>query len=341
MSRGAQTRGAPSPRTRTRTMRDAEMVTFAAGRLDRAAHLRGDAGRVAAMAAAPDALCLPLWRGKPLFDARDGLRLAWVPGRHEIFASTPGETIFLGLKDAAPLFARDLSAWPGPGDVAAGPAGFVDASRTRHPALPDFLAFAELRATMGAMGTDDASVAATAKGIFGWHESHAFCARCGHRSAVADAGWKRVCPSCGAQHFPRTDPVVIMLVTSGDDVLLGRSPGWPEGMYSLLAGFMEPGESIEAAVRREVREETGVRVGAVDYLSSQPWPFPSSLMIGCRGLALTRAITRDPIEIEDARWLGKQALLEGLGGRDAQIQPARKGSIARFLLERWLADSLR
>ena len=111
-------------------------------------------------------------------------------------------------------------------------------------------------------------------------------------------------------------------------------------MYSLLAGFMEPGESIEAAVRREIREEAGVRVGAVDYLSSQPWPFPSSLMIGCRGLALTREIIRDPVELEDARWLSREAVLDGLTGRDPEVRPARKGSIARFLLERWLADRL-
>jgi NAD+ diphosphatase len=111
-------------------------------------------------------------------------------------------------------------------------------------------------------------------------------------------------------------------------------------MYSLLAGFMEPGESIEAAVRRETLEEAGITVGAVDYLSSQPWPFPSSLMIGCRGVAMTRAITRDPAEIEDARWVSREGVLAGLTGADPSMRPARKGSIARFLLERWLADSL-
>ncbi len=111
-------------------------------------------------------------------------------------------------------------------------------------------------------------------------------------------------------------------------------------MYSLLAGFMEPGESIEGAVRREVWEEAGVRVGAVDYLSSQPWPFPSSLMLGCRGLALTREIRRDPAELEDARWVSREDVLAGLTGQNPDIRPARRGSIARFLLERWLADNL-
>jgi NAD+ diphosphatase len=193
---------------------------------------------------------------------------------------------------------------------------------------------------MGALGPQDAGIAAAAKGIFAWHATHGFCARCGAGTGVADAGWKRVCPACGGQHFPRIDPVVIMLITLGETVLLGRSPAWPPQMYSLLAGFMEPGESIEAAVRRETWEEAGVRVGPVDYLSSQPWPFPSSLMIGCRGLALGREITLDATELEDARWVSREGVLAGLMGKDPEMRPARKGSIARFLLERWLADRL-
>jgi NAD+ diphosphatase len=131
-----------------------------------------------------------------------------------------------------------------------------------------------------------------------------------------------------------------MLILHGNSLLLGRSAAWPEGMYSLLAGFMEPGESIEAAVRREVFEETGVVVGQVDYLASQPWPFPSSLMIGCVGEASTREITLDPAELEDARWLSREQTLDALAGLDPSIRPARPGSIARFLIERWLADRL-
>ena len=131
-----------------------------------------------------------------------------------------------------------------------------------------------------------------------------------------------------------------MLIVHGNAVLLGRSAHWPPGMYSLLAGFMEPGESIEAAVRREVLEEAGVPVGQVDYLSSQPWPFPSSLMIGCRGLALAREIRRDPAELEDARWVSREGVLAALTGDDPDLKPARPGSIARFLIERWLADRL-
>ncbi len=157
---------------------------------------------------------------------------------------------------------------------------------------------------------------------------------------VAMAGWQRDCPTCGAHHFPRTDPVVIMLITHGNSVLLGRSPGWPEGMYSLLAGFVEPGETIEAAVRREMFEEAGIRVGAVGYLASQPWPFPSSLMFGCRGEALDDEITIDPNEIEDAMWVSREEMMECFAGNNTRIKPARKGAIAHFLIWNWLADRL-
>jgi NAD+ diphosphatase len=323
-------------------MRDAEAVTFAGGTLDRAAHLRGDGERQEALRAAPGARCLPLWRGKPLVDSgHDRPTLGWLALSEPLVAGAPGEAIFLGLAaDGAPRFARDVSHWPGPVDAAEAAAGFVDTSRVRHPDLPERLEFADLRAIMALLGPGDAGDAAAAKGIFGWHETHRFCARCGGPSRMDEAGWRRVCPACGAQHFPRTDPVVIMLILHGNSVLLGRSAAWPEGMYSLLAGFMEPGESIEAAVRRETREEAGVTVGAVDYLSSQPWPFPSSLMIGCRGMALDPSITRDPTELEDARWVSREGVLAGLTGADPAVRPARKGSIARFLLERWLADRL-
>ncbi len=322
------------------SMKEAEAVTFAGATLDRAAQLRGDPAALAALEAGADARCLAIWRGRPLVDGGDGMALAWLPTGHPVFAGETGGAIFLGRLGGAPRFARDLAGWPGPAPLDEAAPGFHDDSRTPHPDLPGHLAFADLRAVMSQLGVEDAGVAAAAKGIFAWHAGHGFCARCGAASEVADAGWKRVCPVCGGQHFPRTDPVVIMLVTLGDQVLLGRSAAWPTGMYSLLAGFMEPGESIEAAVRREIWEEAGVQVGAVEYLSSQPWPFPSSLMIGCRGLALSREIALDPVELEDARWLTRQEVLDGLTGRDPDIRPARKGSIARFLLERWLADRL-
>jgi NAD+ diphosphatase len=163
---------------------------------------------------------------------------------------------------------------------------------------------------------------------------------CGAESEMAMAGWQRDCPSCGAHHFPRTDPVVIMLITHGNDVLMGRSPGWPEGMYSLLAGFIEPGETLEAAVRREVYEEAGITVGQVGYLASQPWAFPSSLMFGCYGTAMDREITIDPNEIEDAQWFSREDIMLAFSGQHPVLMPARKGAIAQFLLRNWLADRL-
>ena len=148
------------------------------------------------------------------------------------------------------------------------------------------------------------------------------------------------CPACGAQHFPRTDPVVIMLITRGNSTLLGRSPGWPEGMYSCLAGFVEPGETIEAAVRREVFEEAGIRVGDVGYVASQPWPFPASLMFGCHGEALDEQIIIDPAELEDARWVTREEVADAFAGNRHDLLPARKGAIAHFLLRNWLANRL-
>ena len=319
-------------------MKDAEAVTFAGGRLDRASRLRGDAVTQAALAADPRALCLALWQGRPLLEVGDGLRLGWLPMRAPIFTEA-GPAVFLGIEAGTPRFARAIPDWQAP-EAADGPPPFVDRSRVAHPSLPGSLAFADLRATMAELTAEDAGTAAAAKGILGWHATHGFCASCGAPSEVAEAGWRRSCPACGAQHFPRTDPVVIMLILHGNAVLLGRSPAWPPAMYSLLAGFMEPGELIEAAVRREVHEETGVPVGDVDYLSSQPWPFPSSLMIGCRGAALSREITLDEVELEDARWVSRETVMAALAGEVPDLRPARPGSIARFLLERWLADRL-
>ena len=217
---------------------------------------------------------------------------------------------------------------------------FVDLSEQQHPALQEDQVFADLRANMTRLDARDAELASTAKALFEWHCSHRFCAVCGHQSEMSQAGWQRTCPSCGAPHFPRTDPVVIMLITKGDSVLIGRSPGWPEGMYSLLAGFVEPGETPEAAVRREVLEEVGIAVGRVDYLGSQPWAFPNSLMMGFRGEALETDLKIDPNEIEDAIWVPRDEMMQALAGDHAFLKPARKGAIAEFILRHWVADRL-
>ncbi len=161
-----------------------------------------------------------------------------------------------------------------------------------------------LRSVMidGLLPPQQLSILAQARSIVHWHQTHGFCAKCGAESAMCDAGYRRHCAACATDHFPRTDPVVIMAVCYGNKTLLGRQKAWAEGMYSTLAGFMEPGETIEDAVRREVHEEVGVVVGKVDYVASQPWPFPSSLMIGMIGEALDDALTIDVSEIETARW---------------------------------------
>lgn len=280
-------------------------------------------------------LVYPFWRGQVAF----GPEPLALPADHPIFAGA-GEAIYLGdacLEDgvARAYFAREIA------EFAPQPAGaepFLDPTETHHPALSGAV-FAQLRVRLGACEGAVGEMLATARALLSWHESHRFCARCGGESAAVLAGWKRVCASCGAEHFPRTDPVVIMLVTRGERVLLGRGTAWPEGMYSCLAGFVEPGETLEGAVAREVFEETGVRVGAVRYMASQPWPFPMSLMLGAQAQAVSEAITLDPVELADALWVSRAELGAIFAGEHALIQPPREGAIAAYLLREWLAQS--
>lgn len=316
-------------------MRHAETVVFGGSGFDRAGRLRGDAEGLAALLAAGQVL--PVWRGKPLFDR--GERLAWLPAGHPVLAGAE-PPVFLGLDGDTACFAADISHWAPEAGAEAVQAGFFDPSFQTHPALPAHVAFAELRGVMVGLSPRDAELAATAKALVQWHRSHRFCSACGAASEPAEGGWHRRCPACAAQHFPRTDPVVIMLVTQGNRALVGRSPGWPEGMFSCLAGFVEPGETIEAAVRREVAEETGIAVGEVRYLASQPWPFPASLMIGCHGHALTDNIVLDPVELEEALWLTREEMVTVMAGQHPRLKPARKGAIAHFLIANWLADRL-
>jgi NAD+ diphosphatase len=174
-----------------------------------------------------------------------------------------------------------------------------------------------------------------------WHARRRFCSNCGSPNEVAAAGWRRECKVCKMQHFPRTDPVVIMLAVDGDACLLGRQPRFPKGMYSALAGFLEPGETIEAAVRREIQEEAGVDCGEVRYFASQPWPFPSSLMIGCFAQARSRALEVDRVELEDARWFSREEALALLERRhpDGLVAPIPM-AIAHHLLKRWAYDGV-
>jgi NAD+ diphosphatase len=315
-------------------MKNAEVVTFGGSGLDRAAYLREDPAQIAVLWTSGRVLAM--WRGKPLIGA-DG-QPAWLPSGHPVFGDAE-DRLFLGLDDGNPAFACDIEDWATDADTSVQP-GFLDQSVQWHPRIGDGAGFHELRAVMVGLSPRSAELVVTAKAMLQWHKTHGFCACCGAASQMAKAGWQRNCPVCKAVHFPRTDPVVIMLVLHGNRVLLGRSPGWPGGMYSLLAGFVEPGETVEAAVRREVQEESGVVVGVVNYLASQPWPFPASLMIGCRAEATTDVIRLDPAELEDAFWLTREELLNVMAGQHSSIRPPRFGSIAQFLMSSWLADRL-
>lgn len=313
-----------------------DSVTFGPSGLDRVAHLRTDAVLQDLASGQRAGHAVVLWRGKPLQADGDARNLVRLPLDHPVIAGRENP-ILLGQEGDELCLAFDLSEWS-PSEAV--DESFVDLSEQQHPDLPMGQTFADLRANMTRLSARDAELASTAKALFEWHKSHQHCAVCGHQSKMTQAGWQRSCPSCGAPHFPRTDPVVIMLITSGDSVLIGRSPGWPEGMYSLLAGFVEPGETPEAAVRREVFEEAGVRVGRVSYLGSQPWSFPNSLMMGFWGEALGTDLNIDPNEIEDAIWVPRDEMMQALAGDHDTLKPARKGAIAEFILRHWVADRL-
>lgn len=300
---------------------------FQPGGLDRAAPLRTDAS----VRANPAARTNLFWRGKLLVDATD--HPARIALDHPALTDCREPPAFVGLADGLPVFAADLSLWQ-PHEDAAVIGQFTDTTSQIHPGFAD-CRFAEIRGLMPTLTLLEGEAIATGRALLGWHATHRFCANCGTPSMPEASGWHRKCPSCGTQHFPRTDPVVIMAITRGDRLLLGRGPSWPEKMYSLLAGFVEPGETIENAVRRETFEETGVGVGQVDYVACQPWPFPMSLMFGCIGEALDEAITLDPVELGDARWLSRDEVKTVLRGEHPEISAPRQGAIAGGIIAAW------
>jgi NAD+ diphosphatase len=197
-------------------------------------------------------------------------------------------------------------------------------------------AIAPLRGLMidAVLPPETLSILAQARSLVHWHVSHQFCARCGAKSQMSDAGYRRHCTACNSDHFPRTDPVVIMAVCHGKRMLLGRQKPWPEGMYSALAGFLEPGETIEAGVRREVMEEVGIRLGKIDYVASQPWPFPASLMIGMIGEAIDTQLTIDENELETARWFeADEVRMMMAGTHPDKLSASRPDAIAWHLVK--------
>jgi NAD+ diphosphatase len=275
---------------------------FSAAGIDRADQVRVDTASVAELAASTEARQL-VWRdGLPSVGA-DG-RLEWEP------VSSPD--LFLGIESGQPRF-----------------------SATEHPHANARAAFD----TIGTLLQSEAPLFAAALSLAWWHSRHRFCANSGHPTELERGGWSRRCPVCEAQHFPRVDPVVIMLAEHEGRLLLGRQPQYPPGRYSALAGFLEPGESIEAAVARELHEEAGIQVTDVTYLASQPWPFPSSLMLGCHARAVDDELTVDLTELDDARWFTREEVAAALAGdAAATFQPPPRFAIARTLLEHWLAS---
>lgn len=244
----------------------------------------------------------------------DGLDPVLNEDRRLLFDPATGdEPLLIGLHDGAPLFAEAIS--PGPAAV-------------RSRAIFGLLERLDRR---------DAPFYAAARSLIDWHSRHGFCAGCGQPTRIVRAGWGRRCDGCGADHFPRVDPVAIMLAEHGCEVLIGRQPQYPPGRYSALAGFIEPGESIEDAVARELWEEAGVCVCGVRYLASQPWPFPSSLMIGCIAAVEAPALTVDRSELEDAFWVSRADVAAALAGdAHARFLPPPLQAIAHDLLETWL-----
>jgi NAD+ diphosphatase len=266
---------------------------YSGSRLERAAAQRGDEAALAALAKNGSA-GFYLIGGEQVVLKKQGGELdpLFSPAEAREFGEAR-DIVFLGFLDRAPRFGAALDA----------PA--VEPLKARSD-----LKLIDLRsiAVQGVVAPEHLPPLAEAKAILGWHARHRFCPNCGASTAVAQGGWRRDCPSCKAEHFPRTDPVVIMLAIAGECCVLGRSPRFPKTMWSCLAGFAEPGESIEEAVRREVQEEVGLVCARVTYFASQPWPFPSSLMIGCHAEALTDDIVIDRSEIEEARWFDRAEL---------------------------------
>jgi len=290
-------------------------LPYSAASLDRAAHLRGNEVWVEAASGGGQTLFVPYWRSKLLIETE--------PSPRAVLDARPAEAgakLFLGLIEGAAAFAVDLSE-------------FDDPMTALHGARGEFL---DLRSVSSALPAAEAGLLATARGLLWWQSRQRFCGICGAACIPERAGHVMKCQGCGAEHFPRTDPAVIMLVHRGGRLLLGQSLKFPveRNLFSTLAGFVEPGESLEDAVRREVLEEVGVRVGTVGYVASQPWPFPASLMLGFRAEALGEEIVLNADEMRAARWFTEAEIMNR---KSAGFNLPPRDSIARRLIEDFLA----
>jgi NAD+ diphosphatase len=292
---------------------------FAHPGLDRAALRRADEVWLETQWRAPESRLMLLHRGMPLV-SHSGKALVWhSPSPRWPWENSRAALVFLGMADERAHFALELGS-QAEADEAAGEAN----------------AFLGLRHLAATLDGADASTVCCAKALFDWHRSHRFCGSCGHLTIAEQAGWRRACPQCQTQHFPRTDPVVIMLPIHGDVCLLGRQSRHPKGMFSALAGFVEPGESLEAAVRREVAEESGLEAEKVTFFSDQPWPFPYNLMLGFFARVSHREFVLDGHELEAARWVTRAEAQRALAmdaGLGFFIPPPL--AIAHHLIRAW------
>ena len=299
--------------------------TYAGNPLDRASYLRVDPAWIAERRAEPASQVAVFWNGSPLVQAQGEttvLRYLAAPFAQEIVGAD-SHWLFLGLDaQQAPLFALDLS---GAADPSAG-------------ALQGHGQFASLRDLAARLPAEQAAIAATARAVFEWGRRTRFCGVCGQPTEAREGGWKRTCTVCGQETFPRTDPVVIMLPVQGERCLLGRQASWPPDRFSALAGFMEPGESIEEACAREVREECGLETLSVRYHSSQPWPFPANLMIGLIAEVAPGEAEPDQTELEAVQWFTREELAEVLAERH-EVKAPPAFAIAHHLLRAWADGS--
>ena len=294
---------------------DAAPLVFAGAPLDRGEVLRRDEARLNALMDGDEGWWMVLQAGDPLLSPEGAI--FWFRPDELAALPTTGPRVFLGHYRGSPCFAAQLE--------------------TDAPEPEGTMRLDARRAAMG-LSSDEAAIYGYAKSILAWHDRHGFCANCGQPTRMRSGGNRRSCDGCGAEHFPRVDPVVIMLATDGERCLLGRQASWPDGMWSALAGFVEPAETLEEACARELKEESGVTadIAATRYVMAQPWPFPSSLMVGLVAPVLDASLTIDPHELEDARWFSRDDVRDMLAGRhpDAAMPPSI--AIARRLAELWV-----
>jgi NAD+ diphosphatase len=304
---------------------DVFLNTFAGNPLDRASDRRTDATWLSEQLASPDSLGFAMWNGRPFVEPSSdgGLQIAYLPAKlvGEL-AGGQERLLFMGLWKDTAVFAVDLE-------------GGIDPS---DGVLQGMGKFEDLRAIALKVPPTDAAILATAKSMFEWRRRHRHCAACGEVSQAVDGGWKRKCPACETEHFPRTDPVVIMLPYHGDRCMLGRQEAWPKGMFSALAGFLEPGESIEEACARELNEEAGLHAVKVRYHSTQPWPYPSSLMIGLIAEVEDEEGAPDQTELSEVRWFTRDEARDLLAGKLEGVAAPSELAIAHQLIKAWVEE---